>query len=215
MPAPLPPTITADYQRDWPRYFEAVASLGPRDTLVRALDLFGPVAPGREPVAIDVACGEGRDTREMLRRGWRVVAFDGTALGVERLLAGVAESDRPRLTALELRMEDAPACGRLPASVDLINASFALPFCDPAAFPALWAWIVRTLAPGGRFAGQIFGERDEWAPVRPASHYSREQVLALLEPFDHEHFEEVEKDGGDALGTPKHHHLFHIVARKR
>ena len=211
----MPPSITADYQRDWPRYFDAVASLGPRDTLMRAVKLHGTINTPHTPQAIDIACGEGRDTRELLARGWRVFAFDATPLAVERLAAGVPPEEKGRLAARVLRMEDVALAPDLPERADLINASFALPFCDPAAFPALWAWVVRTLPPGGLFAGQIFGDRDEWAVVRPESHFTRARVQALFAGFTFEHFEEVEKEGGDALGITKHHHLFHIVARRR
>lgn len=103
----------------------------------------------------------------------------------------------------------------LPRNADLINASFALPFCKPESFGELWAWIVRTLRPGGRFSGQIFGDRDEWAPIRPASHRTREQALRLFDGFDLERFDEVEKVGCDGVGGKKQHHIFHIVARKK
>lgn len=96
----------------------------------------------------------------------------------------------------------------------LINASFALPFCAPDAFPRLWEWILASLAPGGRFAGQIFGDRDSWAPFRPRSHLQRDAAMGLFRGTALEHFEEVEKNGSDAMGSEKHHHLFHIVARK-
>ena len=49
-----------------------------------------------------------------------------------------------------------PAC-------ELVNASFALPFCPPAEFPGLWRRIVDSILPGGRFAGQFFGPNDDWA----------------------------------------------------
>lgn len=103
---------------------------------------------------------------------------------------------------------------RAATHVDLVNASFALPFCSPDSFPALWAWISRILDTGGRFAGQLFGDRDEWACVRPKSHFTRSQVEQLFQGWQIEHFEEVEKEGDDATGKPKYHHVFHIVARK-
>jgi tellurite methyltransferase len=214
-PRRAPDTISADYQRDWPRYFDAVGALGPRDTLLRALDAFGAVNPASPPLAIDIGCGEGRDTRELLARGWRVVAFDSSSDGLARLHASAPAAALPRLSAHQIPFEDAASSPLLPKRAELINASFALPFCDPAAFPALWAWIVRTLAPTGLFAGQLFGDRDEWAPIRPASHLTRAQVDALLAPFDPLHLDEVEKHAGDAMGENKHHHLYHIVARKR
>jgi SAM-dependent methyltransferase len=206
-------SITPDYQRDWPRYFEAVGGLGARDTLHRALAAHGPVDPAFPPLAIDVGCGEGRDTRVLLGAGWQVLAFDSSELGIQQLLEKTDPALRARLEARVLTFEAAAEV--LPERAALINASFALPFCHPDAFGALWNKLCSMLAPGGLFAGQIFGDRDEWAPVRPGSHYSRTAMERLFADFDFVHLEEVEKDGNDALMSIKHHHLYHIVARKR
>jgi hypothetical protein len=43
---------------------------------------------------------------------------------------------------------------------------------------------------------------------------SREEALALLDGFEVEMFEEEEADSTTPRGTPKHWHIFHIVARK-
>jgi hypothetical protein len=39
-------------------------------------------------------------------------------------------------------------------------------------------------------------------------------VDRLLAPLTVEFLEEAEKDGTDALGDPKHWHVFHIVAHR-
>ena len=96
---------------------------------------------------------------------------------------------------------------------DLVTSSFALPFCPPERFPALWRRIVASLRPGGRFAGQLFGERDEWAGDG-LTVQTRAELDRLLEPFAVEHLEELEEDGRTAVGDPKHWHLYHVVARK-
>ena len=44
----------------------------------------------------------------------------------------------------------------------LVNARLALPFCPPAEFDGTWQRVVGSLAHGGRFCGQLFGERDGW-----------------------------------------------------
>jgi len=217
-PTNLPPraTLTSDYQRDWPAYFDAVKGQPPRATCVLALDAFDREGAGAG-VAIDLACGEGRDTRAMVARGWQVVAVDSSAEGLARLRGLISEQDRARVREVCVRMEDAPS--RVAAMgvdrVDFVNASFALPFCEPGAFPALWQWIEDVIRPGGRFAGQLFGDRDEWRDVRPASHHTRAHAMELLRGYEVEHFEEVEKDGSDAMGGVKHHHLYHIVGRRR
>jgi tellurite methyltransferase len=218
-PPPPPPTprstLTQDYQRDWPRYFDAVQGQPPRDTLVRALNAFEREGLTQAHM-IDLACGEGRDTREALRRTttrWTVTAIESSEDGLQRLAASLG-SEAPRVHALAMAMEQvATSRELLPPTIHLINASFALPFCTPSQFPTLWRWIRTSLAPGGRFAGQFFGDRDEWAIIRPKSHVTRAELDSLLAGLAIEHLDEVEKDGSDAMGGVKHHHVFHVVAR--
>jgi tellurite methyltransferase len=225
-PAPGPhrrATLSADYQRDWPTYFDAAEGKPARATLALALDRFDAEANSAdaspERRALDIACGSGRDTLEILARSrarWRVWAVDAEADGLRRLRAKLHPTIEPRVTTLQTTMESLAERADLPDQFDLVNASFALPFCDPAAFPALWDWIIQRLPAGGRFAGQFFGDRDEWAPIRPASHHTRDAVVNhWLKPFTLEHLEEIDRTGDDAMGGTKHHHLFHIVARKR
>jgi tellurite methyltransferase len=186
----------------WRSYYER-ADDSPRDTLLAALDAFPE--PG---LAVDLGCGTGRDTAELLRRGWRTIAIDGEREAVERLLAR-SGLDLDRLETHVARFEDArwPPC-------DLVNSSFALPFCPPQHFDAVWARIVDSLRPGGRFSGQLFGDHDEWAVTRDISVQTRAGAEELLRPFDLERFDEVDEDGHTAIGEPKHWHLFQIVARK-
>lgn len=221
-------TLTPDYQRDWPRYFDAVRGMPPRDTLLRALELFEKedARPRKTPrlrTAVDIGCGEGRDLRAMLARAgptrWIVVGYDDSEEAVRRTRAAAGKGEGERWWVHQASMEDLARVFKddheADGSVDLVNASFALPFCEPRAFPALWRWIGRLLKPGGRFAGQFFGDRDEWASVRPRSHRTRAGVKRLLRDFDVEWLDEVEKDGDDAMGGLKHHHVFHVVAKKR
>lgn len=211
------PGLGAAKDRDWPDYFDAIAGLPPRDTLLHALSLFDaePRAGAAPRLALDLGCGAGRDALELLRRGWRVVAVDGSVEGVARMLRDAPPEARPRLTAVVAPLERLDLAAFAPTGADLVNASFSLPFVPPASFGAVWASIVRALAPGGRFAGQLFGDRDEWRVIPGRSHHTREEAEALLGVFDAERFEEVEKDGKDAFGDPKHHHVFHVVARRR
>lgn len=89
--------------RNWPKYFDTMANLPARPTLMKALERFeleeqaaGKAAglTGRQAIsadaavqrrAIDLGCGEGRDTAELLRRGWSVVAIDGSREGLDRV----------------------------------------------------------------------------------------------------------------------------------
>ena len=170
--------------------------------MLGALDRF------REPgFGVDLGCGQGRDTFAMLERGWRVLAIDAEAGAIERLRGRAG--DEPRLETRVASFADAewpPA--------DLVNAGYALPFCPPAHFDALWERIVTSIRPGGRFSGQLFGDRDEWAGDPELTCQTREQALALLDGFELERFEEEDADGKTALDEPKHWHVFHVIARR-
>lgn len=193
--------------RDWAAYYAKTAGRPPRDTLLAALDRFE--AEGVTGFAVDLGCGGGRDTVELLRRGWRVLAIDAEEAAIAHLRA---RADLPSSGVLETRiarMEDAP----LPPC-DLVNASFALPLCPAGGFSALWARIIAALRPGGRFAGQLYGDRDSWAEDPGLTHHTRAEAEALFAGFEIESFREEEEDSTTPRGTAKHWHVFHVVARK-
>lgn len=183
----------------------------PRNTLLAALERFETEEPGKAGrEAVDLGCGEGRDTVELLRRGWRVLAIDAHPEAFEWMLA---RSDLQNVELLETKL--AKFQDTIWPEADLVNASFALPFCPPEYFTELWDRIVRSLRPSGRFSGQLFGDRDDWAKIPTNTHHTRAQVEKLLESFEIEVFNEEESDGKTALQEPKHWHIFHIVARKK
>ncbi len=199
------------YQPDWLAYYQAVKNRPPRDTLLAALARFeNENFTLGSRLAVDVGCGEGRDTVELLRRGWRVLAIDGEPEAINRLLSRT-DINHQLLETRVIRFENII----LPENVNLVNASFSLPFCPPEYFPRLWEVIVSSLCSGGRFAGQLFGERDSWAVYTSMTHHTRQQVEELLQAFEIEILKEEDHPGKTALGQDKHWHLFHIVARKK
>ncbi len=194
------------FKKNWTGYYQAVENRPPRETLLAALAAFSPASAR---LAVDLGCGQGRDTVELLRRGWRVVAIDGEAKAIEGLEARADLVNRDLLETQVATYQQASW-----PTVDLVNSSFALPFCPPEDFPQVWQKIERSLTVGGRFCGQLFGDRDSWATSAITSH-SRETALALFANFDLEMFTEEEHEGVTALGDAKYWHIFHIVARKK
>lgn len=211
-----------DEDYNWSRYFDAVAGLVPRQTLLfalhrteqeRAADQRLDAIRSR-PIAVDLGCGEGRDTLELLRRGWRVIAIDSSQDAINRVLSKCEVEQVVNLEARVQRFEDA----MLP-QVDLVNASFSLPHCDPGDFGVLWHSVTMAVKPGGRFSGQFFGVRDEWA-TKPdgqiRTYHSRGDVEKLLKDAKlvPEMLDEIERPGKNAFGERKHWHVFHVVARR-
>ena len=91
----------------------------------------------------------------------------------------------------------------------------SLPLCLPEQFPALWRRILVSLKPGGRFSGQLYGDRDSWAGRPGLTHLDRSAAERLLRDLRVELFEEEETDSVTPRGKPKHWHIFHIVAQRR
>jgi tellurite methyltransferase len=140
-----------------------------------------------------------------------VLALDAQAEAIRRLEA------RPDLRAewrsrLETRIS--PFEEAAWPEADLVNSSFALPFCRPAAFPAVWSRIVASLRPGGRFCGQLFGDRDGWSHESDMTFVTRASLEELVDGLEVERLDEVEEDGRTAIGHAKHWHLYHLVIRK-
>jgi SAM-dependent methyltransferase len=192
-----------DLNEDWTEYYDEQEGREPRPMLLEVLGLFD--RPGE---ADDLGCGTGIETRAILERGWSVFATDRQQEAVRRTAERMPPEVADRLRTHVGAMEDV----ELPPA-DLVWASFSLFFCDPARFPDVWSKVTGAIRPGGRFAGQLLGERDTWArQLDEISSFSIDRARALFEGFDVERFDEEEKE--DEPG-PKWWHVFHVVARKR
>jgi tellurite methyltransferase len=191
------------------RFIEATRGRETPELLLRAMEL---VPTGH---ALELGCGAGDDAMTLLQRGYRVTVVDEKQSAIDAV--------NERVTAKELRTR--LAVHHLPferfefevRSYDLIQARFSIPFVAPAAFPTVWTGVLRGLRAGGVFTGQLFGPRDSFATDPDRDRiiaFSRSEVDVLLRELTVHHLEEVEKDGHTAIGTPKHWHVFHILAQR-
>ena len=191
---------------EWVEYYDEQGQREPREQLMQAIEAFE--AEGRRGLAVDIGCGQGFDTEELLLRGWEVVAIDASEEGIRRLRRRIPENVTDRLTTVVSPMEEA----HLPEA-DLVYASFSLPYCPPEKFPRFWGEIRSAIRPDGRFAGQLFGDRDTWASTEShMTFFNAAAARALFDGFDVESFVEEEEDDEE---MPKHWHVFHVVARHR
>jgi SAM-dependent methyltransferase len=197
-------------------------SLPPSATLLHALDYLdrtGVVGAGvgsggvgatdvvgAGGIAADLGCGPGIDTFELLARGWSVLAIDKDQRSIESLQLQLSS---PLLTVRVQNFESL----RLP-SIDLANASFALPFCQPRYFQRCWNTIRQAIRGHGVFCGHFFGVHDSWSDRPTMSFHRKEDISGLFAGFEILLLDESEKDGPTITGLTKHWHVFSVVARK-
>ncbi len=187
----------------WLTYYETTHDRPPSPLLIAALTYVSAVGD-----ALDLGCGAFRDTRELLKRGFRVTAVDShpavaemaTALPQDHLECVIS-------TFTDFRY----------GNYELVNASFSLPFNSPENFDEMFANVMKSIKPGGIFIGQLFGVNDSWnTPDTGLTFHTQEQVEALLKDNGMHIIEMTteEEDGLPAVGPLKHWHVFHIIARK-
>jgi SAM-dependent methyltransferase len=204
----------------WPDYYAVTVDRPAWGTVTGAADRFEAeyreagdgVAGGRPAprLAVDLGCGAGRDTRELLRRGWRVLAIDSEADAIAAVRDATPEEDLGRLETVvaDIGTVPIPPC-------DLVVASVSLQFLDADAYAAAFDRITAALPAGGRFAGYLYGDRDEAAADPAYTCPSADAIRQYLAAFDIESWSEREEDGHMALGDPHHLHLIEVIARRR
>lgn len=189
----------------WSRFYDFTKDSPPWPLLVRAAAL----APNKGR-ALDLGAGAGRDTRYLLEQGFEVTAVDAEPRAVALLSALPVPPERLRV--VQSAFEDFAFAD---AIYDLISAQFALPFTPSRHFAGVFARLKAALVPGGIFAGQFFGVHDQWnTPDRDMAFLTRAEAEALLSDLDTIEVTEEDADGHIADGSPKHWHVFHILARR-
>ncbi len=187
--------------REWSEFYKHTKDRPPWPRMIRAASML----PGRGD-ALDLGSGAGRDTRYLLEQGFTVTAVDADAASI----AILATFPQDRMRIVQSSFADFSF-----ESYDLINAHFALPFIAPARFGEVFDRLKHALRPGGIFVGQFFGVHDEWnVPGREITFFTREQAEEMLRGLEVIELEEEDVDSVVADGSPKHWHVFHIIARK-
>lgn len=203
--------VDAVESRNWESYYQNTANINtPHKTLLIAQKSFQSENK-LTGTAVDLGAGTGRDTVFLLQQGWSVLAVDAQQLSIAIILSRIDPLFLPKLDVMEKPFSEMV----LPDNLDLINASYSLPFCNPQEFPQCWEIITEQLSIGGRFSGQFFGEKDEWASNPNLTIHSYERMIDLFK--DRFIIEYLQIEDGPAPcgnGKIKHWHVYHIVAKK-
>lgn len=185
----------------WENFYKLTKNRPPWPLLVEAVNLLS-----QRKAALDIGCGAGRDSRFLLEEGFRVTALDSDPNAVALMTS--FSQDYLRVVQSSFETFDFE-------TYDLVNAHFALPFLSEEYFHVVFARIKEALHAGGLFVGQFFGVNDEWnTPENQMTFLTREQAEDELRGLKTLVFREEDIDSHVADGTPKHWHVFHIIAQK-
>lgn len=194
----------------WSLYNASGAEKPARPRLIETLNRFFPHSKGH---ALDLGCGGGRDSRELLSRGWTVDAVDSDvdAMALTSML-------HKNFSGLNVRQKNFESLELQENRYDLINASFSLPFCRPEKFSVFWAQLRRSLKPGGALSGELFGLNDEWR-FSPRSglqltFHSQADIFNLCSGLVIHELREEEFDGPTFERPHKHWHIWTCFVRK-
>ena len=195
---------------DWFNYQKEMTTRKPRPLLLKVLEFYN----GFAGYAVELGCGGGVDTIELLNAGWKVYAVDNTAYGFEYIKRNVSTDKLSNVTFKQTSFErmDIP-------DADLIYSSFSISYCKPDSFDLFWSKIVNALKPGGRFAGNFFGEKSEWIDGEEDMIIkAKSEVFDLIKDFDLEYFEEKCFDKPSVIAREdqiKRWHFYNVIATKK
>ena len=192
---------------EWTDFQKATIGRPPRELLRRTLGCFDieKTPPG---IAIDLGCGSGADTIELLRRGWEVHAIDSQPGSLELLTKTISPELGQKLHFHAQRFEDFifPECS-------LIWSSYSLPFCLSANWPTLWQRAIQSLTVGGRIAGDLFGPKHAFAIEPDILILTEEEVRKAMATLVVEAFD-IEDGHRPSGGEITRWHAFGFAARK-
>lgn len=197
---------TSDEER-WKRYYKHVSGRHPRELMIQAMRRFGDRGQF-DGTAVDFGCGPGIEALALLSHGWHVLATDYQAESIERIEAQVPDEHKTRLTTLQASFEEV----ELPRA-DFIWAGNSLPFCLEEHLDQVIANVIAALKPGGRFAGDFFGPRHQWASEDHVTPTTEEYVRNAFADLHLEYWLEHEGERDTTLGV-QHWHGYGLIYRK-
>ncbi len=160
--------------------------------------------------AVDLGAGTGRDTFELLKRGWKVLAIDCEKESIQIIVEDTPKEFKANLTTQVGKFSEV----KLPNN-KLIVASFSLFFSELNQFKTTWDLILKSQDKNAVFAGTFLGVKDSWNSRNGITTSTKEQIVEMMSSFDIISLDEEEYDGETANKKSKHWHYFSVIGRKK
>lgn len=199
-----------EIQKRWSEYYERTLAnpRPPRELFSRTVKRVKDSGV-TERMAVDLGCGIGVETLELLKQGWRVLSVDAQQAALEYLTQIVPDEYKARSQTFCGSFEtlDFPEC-------DFIWAGNCLPFCPTEHLATVLNNIANALKPGGRFAGDFFAPRHAWASNEGVTVLSKDDIISAFPTLSVEYWLEGEGEAQTTLDGIVHWHVHTIALRK-
>lgn len=154
--------------------------------------------------AIDLGCGAGNDTVELIDKGFDVTAID-SEMGVKEFLQRrVSDSEKLDIIINDFSKIDLP-------KADLISANFSLFFVKDN-FNIFIQNMLKSVNEDGFFIGNFLGKEDDWANTKTT--IEKEALLDFFKDFKMYYFSEEKYYKDTASGKNKFWHIYTVIAQK-
>lgn len=192
-------------QRNKEEYYNITKNAKPHLNVLNFLNF--NVLPGK---AVDLGCGAGRDTIELLKNNWKVLSIDKEDTeSIIREQLNQKESENFKFEKCFFGEMNLP-------KVNLIVANFSLPFSKKEFFNDIWKNITNSLSNERLFCWKFLWKKRYMAETKENIIFLTEQeVKALFSNFELIQFSEIEKDATIASGEKKHWLVYDIIAQKK
>lgn len=187
----------------WSQFNQNTNNNPPRQLYTEALRFI----KSDDVVALDIAAGACNETKDMLSRGFNVVAIDSNP-EIQEIAATINSNN---LTTDVSTMEDYDYGSE---KYNFIIAMFALPFIEPESFKGTFHRIEKSLKPGGVFAFHLFGMNDDWATNKRMTFFDEKSAKELFDNNKQLLFKEFDYDGKTADGGEKHWDVMRCILEK-
>ena len=196
----------------WESYYINKLNEPAREFIVQALKTIPNPKSG--DVALDLGAGVGHETLLLLEKGYNVIALDKQKIAFDFMLK------RPEITQYKDHLKTIISSFEdlnftLLPDLDIVIASFSMPFINPKDFDEFWNHLVEKIKPSGYFIGNTFdpgfttfNEKDRSV----MTFHTKQQTMDLLKKFTILSFKKV-KDASKSPGKYTHH--YEIIAQKK
>jgi 2-polyprenyl-3-methyl-5-hydroxy-6-metoxy-1,4-benzoquinol methylase len=198
--------VSADRDVSWrTSYARHCRDHSPNALVVEAVSTLERSVGGR---ALDIGAGSLSSSRHLLSAGFTVDAVDNDPHVAE--LAAALDNARLLMHCVDIRDVELPE-----RTYNFIVAMHILHLIPRSDLRTLMPKIAGWLTDDGVFCATFLGTRDSWAPTPWRATVLRpDEVVELTSDLEVIRLDELEYDGTNVLGQPKHWHTLRGLFRK-